>query len=78
MPTSTMTSKNQTTVPREIRDELRLEPGALLHWEVRGGEIRVTAERPSFFDLRGSIHVGRGSVIEDLRKARRLRGSAKW
>lgn len=78
MATSTMTSKNQTTVPREVRDKLRLAPGAVLRWEVRGEEIRVTAGRPALFELEGSIRVGPGSVVEDVRKARRLRGTAKW
>lgn len=28
MPTATMTSKGQITVPKEVRDELNLEPGS--------------------------------------------------
>lgn len=78
MATSTMTSKNQTTVPREVRERLRLAPGAVLRWEVRGDGIHVTTGRPALFDLEGSIRVGPGSVVEDVRKARRIRGTAKW
>jgi len=78
MSVSTITSKNQTTVPREVRETLKLGPGDALHWQVRGREVRVTADRPEFFALRGSIHVGRGSVVADVRKARRLRGLEKW
>ena len=78
MAISTMTSKHQTTVPKEIREKLRLEPGAVLHWDLDGKEVRVTAERPGFFALRGSIRVGKGSVVADIRKARRLRGLKRW
>jgi bifunctional DNA-binding transcriptional regulator/antitoxin component of YhaV-PrlF toxin-antitoxin module len=78
MAISTMTSKHQTTVPKEIREKLRLEPGAVLTWELEGKEVRITAERPAFFALRGSIRVGKGSVVGDIRRARRLRGRTKW
>ena len=78
MASSTMTSKHQTTVPKEIRERLRLAPGAVLNWELDGSEVRVTAEPPAFFALRGSIRVGRGSVLEDVRRARSLRGRVKW
>ncbi len=75
---STITSKNQTTVPKEIRDRLRLGPGDTLRWDVLGKEVRISSERPAFFALRGSIKVGRGSVVADIRRARRLRGLEKW
>jgi AbrB family looped-hinge helix DNA binding protein len=42
MPTSTITSKGQTTVPKEVRDALDLEPGSKLRWEVRGGTVAIT------------------------------------
>lgn len=38
MPTSTITSKGQTTVPKEVRDALDVGPGDRLSWEVRGGK----------------------------------------
>jgi antitoxin PrlF len=44
MPTSTITSKGQTTVPKEIREVLDVGPGDRLTWEVRGGKVAITAE----------------------------------
>ena len=42
MPTSTITSKGQTTVPKEVRDVLDVGPGDRLTWEVRGGKVAIT------------------------------------
>lgn len=77
MSTSTITSKHQTTVPREVREQLHIKPGAILRWEVRGKEILVTPEEPAFFALKGSIKVGKGSTVQDVREARRRRGLAE-
>lgn len=71
---SKITSKYQTTVPKKVREELGVGPADLLIWDVRDGVARVTVARRRFLDRRGSIHVGPGSVVEDVRKARRLRG----
>ena len=51
MPTSTLTTKGQTTVPKEVRDALALEPGDRLSWDVRGGRVAVSTERPSLLDF---------------------------
>jgi antitoxin PrlF len=47
MPTSTLTTKGQTTVPKEVRDALALEAGDKLSWEIRGGRVVITTDRPS-------------------------------
>ena len=48
IPTSTITSKGQTTVPKEVRDALDVGPGDKTTWEVNGGRVSVTTERPAF------------------------------
>jgi bifunctional DNA-binding transcriptional regulator/antitoxin component of YhaV-PrlF toxin-antitoxin module len=74
MPKSKITSKHQTTVPKEIRDQLKVGPGDVLRWEIVGGAVRLTAGERAFLKRRGSIKVGPGSVLEDITKARALRG----
>jgi AbrB family looped-hinge helix DNA binding protein len=74
MPTSTLTGDGQTAVPREVREALHLEEGDKLMWEVRGVKVAVTTERPPFWRWEGFIKVGPGDVVEDIARARELRG----
>ncbi len=72
---STITSKFQTTVPKEIRQRLGLRPRDVLCWEVSGEDVRVVPARRGFLDRRGTIAVGPGSAVEDVRRARAMRGA---
>lgn len=74
MAQSTITSKNQTTVPREVREKLGAAPGDVLHWEVRKGEARVRPAAVAFLERKGWVRVGRGSTVDDVRRARERRG----
>ena len=76
MPRSTLTSKGQTTVPREVRERLGLATHDTLEWEVEGSVVRVTAAGRGFLLRKGRIHVGAGSPTEDVRRARATRGRA--
>ncbi len=75
MTRSTVTSKYQTTIPKEVRQKLGLGPQDVLQWEVVGEEIRVVPAHTDFLRRRGSISVGSGSSVEDVRRARSLRGT---
>lgn len=72
---STITAKYQTTVPKEIRQKLGIGPRDVLRWEVVGKDARVTVAQRRFLERRGSIHVGPGSAVEDVRRMRALRGT---
>ena len=74
MPTSTLTTKGQTTVPKEVRNALALSPGDKLSWEVRDGRVGVTTERPSLLDFEGFIKHSSGDVVAEIAEARKRRG----
>ena len=74
MPTSTITTKGQTTVPKEVRDALDLEPGSKLRWEVRGGTVSITTERPALWALAGTIKGGPDDPVQAVAEARKRRG----
>jgi antitoxin PrlF len=74
MPTSTITSKGQTTVPKEVRDVLDVGPGDRLTWEVRGGTVAITTERPGLWRWEGSVTGGPDDAVEAVKEARKRRG----
>jgi len=75
MPTSTITSKGQTTVPKEVREALDLEPGDKLTWEVSGGRrVAVTTERPALYQWEGFIKHGPTDAVKAVAEARKRRG----
>jgi AbrB family looped-hinge helix DNA binding protein len=45
-PTSRITSKGQTTIPREVRQKLSLRPGDVLVYELDHDEVRVRKQSP--------------------------------
>ncbi len=74
MPTSTITSKGQTTVPKEVRDALDLGPGDSLSWEVRGGKVAITTDRPALFRWEGVFKEGPSDAVRAVAEARKRRG----
>lgn len=51
-----ITSKGQTTIPKEIRDYLRLAPGDRVMFMQRDGEVILRPVTQTLLDLRGSIN----------------------
>lgn len=74
MATSTLTSKGQTTVPKEVREALDLDVGDKLTWEIRGGKVSVTTARPAFYRWEGIIKSSSGDVVKEMEEARKRRG----
>jgi len=74
MPNSTMTSKGQTTVPKDVREALDLKPGDRLTWQMNGGRVEVSTERPAFWRWEGFIKHGPTDVVKAVHEARKRRG----
>ena len=74
MPTSTITSKGQTTVPKEVREALNVDVGDKLTWEIRGGRVAITTERPALYRWKGVIKHGSADAVRVVAEARKTRG----
>jgi len=74
MQKSTITSKGQLTIPKQIRDRLGLKPGDRLAFDIEDGSMRLRVEKRSTLeDLRGSLsaerrYPGREAEREAARK----------
>lgn len=56
MSESTITAKGQTTVPRQVREQIGAGPGTRLVWHVMpDGSLIVRAKTHSILDLKGML-----------------------
>ncbi|HKR65619.1 MAG TPA: AbrB/MazE/SpoVT family DNA-binding domain-containing protein [Thermoanaerobaculia bacterium] len=74
MARSTITSKRQTTVPKEVCDALDVGPGDKLTWEVHGARVSVTTERPALWRWVGTVKGGPDDPVQAVAEARKRRG----
>jgi antitoxin PrlF len=64
MSESTITSKGQTTVPRQVRDRIGAGPGTRLVWHVLpNGGLIVRAKTRSVIELAGSLKAPKGKRV---------------
>lgn len=70
---SSITSKFQTTIPKDIRENLKLSVNDALEWKIENGKAVVTPLKAPFLKYRNSIKVGAGEITQDIKDARQLR-----
>jgi bifunctional DNA-binding transcriptional regulator/antitoxin component of YhaV-PrlF toxin-antitoxin module len=75
MTKSIITVKYQTTVPKEVREKLKVGPSDVLQWEVVGDHARVTVTSTDLLSLKGRFKVGAGDPVEDVKRARERMGT---
>ena len=69
MQESTITAKGQTTLPRDIRQHLGLNPGDRVRYLVIGDEVRLVRPR-KVMSLCGALrHAGKPVSLEDMDQA---------
>ena len=57
MPTATITSKGQVTIPKKIRDKLGLQAGDILSFDIESGDkITIRLEKESTDTAYGVLH----------------------
>lgn len=72
MPIATLTSKGQITVPKEIRDQLKLEPGSRINFVVdASGQVVFKPLNYDFRSIRGILKSRRKRpvTIEEMNEA---------
>ncbi len=70
---SVITSKFQTTIPKAVRERLKLSVHDTLEWKVDQGKIVVLPVQKKFFEYRNRIKTGPGKIGEDIKLARQQR-----
>jgi len=79
MSTATLTSKGQTTVPKKIREHLRLRPGDRIQFLIdEDGRVVLLPASLNAADLAGILPVPKRPVsLEDMESAIRRRGGTR-
>ena len=55
MPVSVLTNKGQTTIPKDVRNFLGLEPNDKIFYMVEGKRVILKPLKGNILDLRGSV-----------------------
>jgi AbrB family looped-hinge helix DNA binding protein len=72
MSASTLTRKGQVTIPKPIRDRLKVKEGEKVFFVMRGNEVVLKVLRGTILDLKGSVKAS--AHPEDFET---IRGSVK-
>ncbi len=74
---SMITSKYQTTIPKKIRETLKLSVHDAVEWRINGNTAVVCPTQRAFLARRGTIKIGKGYIAADIAKARLVRSERK-
>jgi antitoxin PrlF len=72
MPTATLTSKGRITIPKEIRDRLRLQTGHRLEFEIdKNGRVSLIPRNKDIRSLKGIMRSKRKAPVsvEEMNQA---------
>jgi antitoxin PrlF len=67
----TITSKGQTTIPKEVRKKLKLKPGDRIYWILEDDQAVLRPKTGSLLDLAGMLHRPgqKSATIEEMNSA---------
>ncbi len=74
---SVITSKFQTTIPKKVRETLKLSVHDAVEWRIKGGVAVVSPAQRDFLSCRGCIKTGRGNIADDIAQARLVRSERR-
>lgn len=70
---SVITSKFQTTIPKDIRERLKLSIHDTLEWKIDKGKILVLPVQKKFLRYRNQIKTGTGNIEDDIKQGHKGR-----
>lgn len=70
---SRITSKFQTTIPKAVRENLKLSKSDTIRWEIDEDKIVVRTNKANFLRYQNSIKIGSGDIAADREAARQRR-----
>jgi AbrB family looped-hinge helix DNA binding protein len=70
---STITAKFQTTIPKDVRERLKLSIHDAVDWKIEEGKVVVYPVRKDFLQYRNCVKVGAGDIRADIEQARSAR-----
>jgi bifunctional DNA-binding transcriptional regulator/antitoxin component of YhaV-PrlF toxin-antitoxin module len=74
---SVITSKYQTTIPKEVRDTLKLSVHDAVEWQINGNVAVVYPTQRAFMSRRGAVKTGTGDIAADIAKTRLVRSGRR-
>jgi len=70
---SVITSKFQTTIPKAVRENLKLSVRDALEWKIERGKVIVYPAQKKFLQYKNSVKTGKGDISADIELARTMR-----
>jgi antitoxin PrlF len=78
MPSATLTSKGQITIPKEVREHLGIEPGDRVSFNIgSGGGVTVEPETVDIRSLRGMLKSRKRVSLDAMESAIRRGASGR-
>ena len=74
---SVITAKYQTTIPKEIREKLKLSVSDAVEWRISGNTAVVYPPQRAFLARKGAVKTGKGDIVSDIAKARLARAERR-
>ncbi len=74
---SVITSKYQTTIPKKVRETLKLSVHDAVEWRINGGVVVVYPTQRAFLSRKGCIKTGKGDIAADIAQARLARSERR-
>ena len=70
---SLITSKFQTTIPKAVRENLKLSVSDAIEWKIENGKAIVTPVQKKFLKHKNTVTIGKGDIQADIQLASKLR-----